>query len=159
MRKGYLHNLLNLKMSPGLSGLISDKHSIEDTIRTVSIGDHSMDVITRGQTPPNPSELLMHSNFEELLDKFSDMYDLILIDTPPVHAVTDPTIIGAHCEVTFMVVRHNQHTMKEIEHAVTRLAQTGVETKGFIFNGYIAKKNRYGYGYGYQSYYGEYKSD
>jgi tyrosine-protein kinase Etk/Wzc len=157
MRKGYLHNLLNLKMSPGLSGLISDKHSTEDTIHTVSIGNHSMDVITRGQTPPNPSELLMHSNFKELLDKFSDMYDLILIDTPPVHAVTDPTIIAAHCGVTFMVVRHNQHTMKEIEHAVTRLAQTGIETKGFIFNGYIAKKSSYGYGY--QSYYGEYKSN
>jgi tyrosine-protein kinase Etk/Wzc len=85
------------------------------------------------------------------------MYDLILIDTPPVHAVTDPTIIAAHCGVTFMVVRHNQHTMKEIEHAVTRLAQTGIETKGFIFNGYIAKKSSYGYGY--QSYYGEYKSN
>jgi Mrp family chromosome partitioning ATPase len=49
--------------------------------------------------------------------------------------------------------------MKEIEHAVTRLAQTGIETKGFIFNGYIAKKNKYGYGYGYHSYYGDYKSD
>ena len=159
MRKGYLHNLLNLPMSPGLSGLISNKHSLEDTIHTVSVGDHTMDVITRGQTPPNPSELLMNANFEKLLNKFSDKYDLILIDTPPIHAVTDPAIIGAHCGVTFMVVRHNQHTMKEIEHAITRLAQTGIETKGLIFNGYIAKKNRSSYGYGYQSYYGEYKSD
>ena len=157
MRKGYLHNLLNLNKSPGLSGLISSKHSIEDTIQTAAIGEHTMDVITRGQTPPNPAELLMHSNFEQLLNKFSDMYDLILIDTPPVHAVTDPSIIGAHCGVTFMVVRYNQHVMPEIERAVSRLAQTGIETKGFIFNAYVAKKSKYGYGE--YSYYGDYKSD
>jgi tyrosine-protein kinase Etk/Wzc len=137
--------------------LISNKHSIEDTIQKAVIGEHTMDVITRGQTPPNPAELLMHSHFEQLLNKFSDRYDLILIDTPPVHAVTDPSIIGAHCGVTFMVVRHNQHVMQEIERAVERLAQTGIETKGFIFNAYVAKKSKYGYGE--YSYYGDYKSD
>ncbi len=157
MRKGYLHNLLDINVSPGLSGLISQKYTIEETIHTVKIGDNSLDVMMRGQTPPNPSELLMHSSFEELLTKLSNMYDLILIDTPPVHAVTDPTIIGGLAGVTFMVVRHNQHTMSEIEHAVSRLAQNGVVTKGFIFNGHIAKKNRYGYGS--NSYYGDYKSD
>jgi len=157
MRKGYLHNVLNLNISPGLSGLISNKHSLEETIKKVAVGSCSMDVITRGQTPPNPSELLMHSHFEELLNKLSRIYDLILIDTPPVHAVTDPTIIGAHAGVTFMVVRYNQHSMKEIEYSVSRLTQTGVETKGFIFNGYIAKNNRYGYGY--PLYYDEYQSE
>jgi len=159
MRKGYLHNLLNLKKSPGLSDLISDKYTIEETIHSVSVGDHTMDVITRGKTPPNPSELLMHSNFEDILNQLSKKYDLILIDTPPIHAVTDPTIIGEHSGVVFMVVRSEQHSMKEIEHAITRLSHTGIETKGFIFNGYNAKKSSYGgYGYGY-SYYGDYKSE
>ncbi len=100
----------------------------------------------------------MHSNFEKLLNKLSGMYDLILIDTPPVLAVTDPIIIGKHSGVTFMVVRSDQHNMKEIEHAITRLAHTNIETKGFIFNAYVAPKSGYG-GYGYHSYYGDYKSD
>ncbi len=160
MRKGYLHNVLNKKISPGLSDLISDQAALEDVIHTIQIDDNSMDIITRGKTPPNPSELLMHSRFKELLDQLSEQYDLILIDTPPVHAVTDPTIIGALSGVVFMVVYSDLHSMKEIEHAVTRLMHTGVETKGFIFNGYNAKKNSYGYGgYGYHSYYGDYKSD
>jgi tyrosine-protein kinase Etk/Wzc len=158
MRKGYLHNLLNKNVSPGLSDLISDNVTLEEVIHTVQVGENNLDIITRGQTPPNPSELLMHSNFEKLLDKLSGMYDLILIDTPPVHAVTDPSIIGKHSGTTFMVIRSNQHNMKEIEHAMTRLAHTGIETKGFIFNAYIAPKNGYG-GYGYHSYYGDYKSD
>jgi tyrosine-protein kinase Etk/Wzc len=100
----------------------------------------------------------MHSNFEKLLNKLSGDYDLILIDTPPVLAVTDPTIIGKHSGVVFMVVRSDQHSMKEIEHAVTRLGHTGIDTKGFIFNAYVAPKSGHG-GYGYHSYYGDYESD
>ncbi len=158
MRKGYLHKLLNKEVSPGLSDLISGKVTLEETIHTVEVGDNTFDIITRGQTPPNPSELLMHSHFEELLNQFSSQYDLIIIDTPPVHAVTDPTIIGKHSGVVFMVVRSNQHSMKEIEHAVARLAHTGIETKGFIFNGYEAKKSGSYGGYDYHSY-SDYTSD
>ena len=158
MRKGYLHSLLNKEVSPGLSDLISGKVTLEETIHTVEIGDSTFDIITRGQTPPNPSELLMHSRFETLLNQLSSQYDLIIIDTPPVHAVTDPIIIGKHSGVVFMVVRSNQHSMKEIEHAVARLAHTGIETKGFIFNGYEAKKSGTYGGYDYHSY-SDYTSD
>jgi tyrosine-protein kinase Etk/Wzc len=158
MRKGYLHQLLDLELAPGLSDMISEKAIIpEDTIHTVQIGDVSMDVITHGQTPPNPSELLMTEYFEKLLNYFSKKYDLIIIDTPPVHAVTDPSIIGAHAGVVFMVVHSGHHTIRDIKHAVTRLSQTGIDTKGFIFNGYVATSSLYGYGYGYNSYYGQYK--
>jgi tyrosine-protein kinase Etk/Wzc len=154
MRKGYLHDLLGLKLAPGLSDIITKKATIEDIIHTVKVGEASMDVITRGQTPPNPSELLMHDYFKKLLDYLSNHYDLILIDSPPIHAVTDPTIIGSHAGVVFMVVRSEEHSIKEIEHAIKLLSHTGINTKGFIFNGYVAKNSRYGYGF---NYYGEYK--
>ena len=159
MRKGYVHSLLNLKLDSGLSDIITGVASLEDTIQTVQVGDINMDVITRGKTPPNPSELLMHDHFGKLLDNLSKNYDLVLIDSPPVHAVTDPTIIGSHAGVVFMVVLSERHSMKEIEHAVTRLSHTGIDTKGFIFNGYVVKNSRYGYGYGYgySNHYGEYK--
>ncbi|WP_299873323.1 polysaccharide biosynthesis tyrosine autokinase [uncultured Cocleimonas sp.] len=155
MRKGYLHNLVNVPITPGLSDLISEKCTLEEAIHESKCNGNSFDVITRGQTPPNPSELLMHKNFESLLTELSSRYDLILIDTPPIHAVTDPTIVGSLSGVVFMVVRQDMHSMKEIEHAVKRLTNTGIETKGFIFNGYDAKKSSYGY----HSYYGDYQSD
>ncbi|MEE9309636.1 MAG: hypothetical protein V3U64_01320, partial [Cocleimonas sp.] len=150
--------LLNKDVSPGLSDLISDKATLDEVVHSIQVDGSSFDVITRGQTPPNPSELLMHSHFEQLLAQLSDIYDLILIDTPPVLAVTDPSIIGKHSGVTFMVVRSDQHNIKEIQHAVSRLEKVGIETKGFVFNGYVAPKSGYG-GYGYHSYYGDYKSD
>lgn len=159
MRKGYLHKVLGQELTPGLSEFITEKATIEDVIQSVQIGDASMDVITCGQTPPNPSELLMHSHFENLLGHLSKNYDLVLIDSPPIHAVTDPVIIGSHVGVIFMVVYANRHSMKEIEYAVAHLSHSGIDTKGFIFNGYVANKTGYGYGYGYgyKSYYSDYK--
>jgi tyrosine-protein kinase Etk/Wzc len=158
MRKGYLHRLFKKDVSPGLSDLISGNTTLDEAVHSIEIGENSLDVITRGITPPNPSELLMHSNFEKLLNQLSKSYDLILIDTPPILAVTDPSIIGKLAGVVFMVVRSDQHSMKEIEHSVTRLSHTGIETKGFIFNAYVAPKGGYG-GYGYHSYYGDYESN
>ncbi len=162
MRKGYLHNLFNKNISPGLSELISHEATLNEATHTIQVGDNSnLDIITRGQTPPNPSELLMHSNFKKFLDEVSTQYDLVLIDTPPVNLVTDPVIIGGHSGVVFMVVFSDHHNIKEIEHAVTRLSNNEIKTKGFIFNGVLSKKSKYGYGYGYGygGYYGEYKSD
>ena len=155
MRKGYLNKLFDLKDSPGLSDLISENSTLEDAIHSLKVGEHTLDVIARGQTPPNPSELLMHSNFKKLLNQLSDEYDLVLIDTPPIHVVTDPTIIGKHSGVIFMVVRSEQHSIKEIDHAVTHLAHAGIQTKGFIFNGYTPRKG----GYDYYSYYDYYHSE
>ena len=155
MRKGYFHELFKLKLVPGLSDIITEKATFEEAIQTVQVGDTSIDIITRGQTPPNPSELLMHEHFGKLLDHLSNSYDLVLMDSPPIHAVTDPTIIGSHAGVVFMVVHSDRHSLKEIEHAITRLSRAGVETKGLIFNAYDVKNSAYNYGY--QSYYGGYK--
>lgn len=158
MRKGYLHSILNLSKSPGVHELITEKSTIEDTIHTIQSGDNTFDIITRGITPPNASELLTHSNFKNLLATLSGKYDLIIIDTPPIHAVVDPTVIGKYCGVVLMVIRSEFLSLKEISHAVTRLSHTGIETKGFIFNGYIVRNlfglygNRNSYGYKYSDY-------
>jgi tyrosine-protein kinase Etk/Wzc len=159
MRKGYLHSIFGLNQTAGLSDIISKKATLAEATTRVKINNNniSIDVITCGTTPPNPSELLMNNNFHKLLDYLSSNYDLVLIDTPPVHAVTDPAIIASHAGVVFMVVYSNRHTIEEIEYAVGRLSQTGIETKGFIFNGFEVTKSGYGheYGYGYGYGYGE----
>lgn len=158
MRKGYLHQLFNMKLVPGLSDIISMKTTLDKMIHTVQVGDNeSIDFISHGQTPPNPSELLMNEYFRKLLAYLSREYDLVIIDTPPVQAVTDPAIIGSHSGVVFMVVRSEHHSMKEIKHAINHLSMTNVATKGLIFNGFNPKKGQYEYGYGYYSYDGKLK--
>ncbi|MBE8233574.1 MAG: tyrosine-protein kinase, partial [Endozoicomonadaceae bacterium] len=117
-----------------------------------------LDVLTRGQVPPNPSELLMHPRFKAFVDSVSKLYDLVIIDTPPILAVTDPSIIAAHAGTTLIVGRYGKNTVKEIEVAQHRFSQAGIDVKGFILNA-VEKKasNSYGYGYGYYNY--SYESD
>ncbi|MCS0170097.1 polysaccharide biosynthesis tyrosine autokinase [Vibrio alginolyticus] len=156
MRKGYLQQCFGLRWDNGLSDYLSGKTSLSNIIKSTSIDN--LDVVTRGQVPPNPSELLMHPRFKSFVDEMSAQYDLVIIDTPPVLAVTDPSIVGALAGTTLMVARFDQTTLKEIEVAQGRFEQSGVEVKGVILNA-VEKKasNSYGYGYGYYNY--AYKSE
>ncbi len=153
MRKGYLQQCFGLNWENGLSDLLSGKVTREATVQSSKV--ENLDIITRGQIPPNPSELLMHPRFKELVDWASENYDLVIIDTPPVLAVTDPSIVGAIAGTTLMVARFGQNTVKEIDVARSRFEQAGIEVKGIILNA-IEKKASSSYGYGYYNYsYGE----
>lgn len=149
MRKGYLQQCFGVEWDNGLSDILSGKLSIEDGIK--STGIENLNIITRGQVPPNPSELLMHPRFSELVEWANDNYDLVIIDTPPVLAVTDPSIVGAIAGTTLMVARFGLNTVKEIDVARSRFAQSGIDVKGVILNA-VEKKASNAYGYGYYSY-------
>ncbi|MCG9700559.1 polysaccharide biosynthesis tyrosine autokinase [Vibrio natriegens] len=154
MRKGHLQHSLGVSAENGLSDLLSGK--IDTNLAVKSSPVENLDVITRGQFPPNPSELLMHPRLKELVEWASQNYDLVIFDTPPVLAVTDPSIVGAFSGTTLMVARFGQNTAKEIDVARSRFQQSGIEVKGVIFNA-IEKKASSSYGYGYYNY--EYSSN
>ncbi|HAS6019513.1 TPA: polysaccharide biosynthesis tyrosine autokinase [Vibrio vulnificus] len=149
MRKGYLQQCFGLNWENGLSDLLSGKITRDVAVQSTKV--ENLDIITRGQVPPNPSELLMHPRFKELVDWASENYDLVIIDTPPVLAVTDPSIVGALAGTTLMVARFGQNTVKEIDVARSRFEQAGIEVKGVILNA-IEKKASSSYGYGYYNY-------
>ncbi len=149
MRKGYLQQCFGLNWENGLSDLLSGKITRDVAVQSAKV--ENLDIITRGQVPPNPSELLMHPRFKELVDWASEHYDLVIIDTPPVLAVTDPSIVGAIAGTTLMVARFGQNTVKEIDVARSRFEQAGIEVKGVILNA-IEKKASSSYGYGYYNY-------
>ncbi|MEZ9041723.1 MULTISPECIES: polysaccharide biosynthesis tyrosine autokinase [unclassified Vibrio] len=154
MRKGYLQQSFGVNWDNGLSDVLSGKQEFAQSVKTTPV--ENLDIITRGQVPPNPSELLMHPRFAELMEWASKEYDLVIVDTPPVLAVTDPSIVGAFAGTTLMVARYGQNTIKEIEVARNRFEQSGIEVKGVIFNA-IEKKASSSYGYGYYNY--AYSSD
>lgn len=154
MRKGYMQRYFGMKWDNGLSDYLSGKLSLEQSIQKSEVPN--LDVMTRGQIPPNPSELLMTKRFSDLIDWASANYDLVLIDTPPVLAVTDPSIVGALAGTTLMVGRFDQTSVKEIDVARHRFEQAGIEVKGFILNA-VEKKASSSYGYGYYNY--SYESD
>lgn len=155
MRKGYLQTQFGLKWDDGLSDYLSGRLNLEQVTKPTKV--EGLSVITRGQIPPNPSELLMHSNFSKLVEEVSTAYDIIIVDTPPILAVTDPAIVSAHCGTTLLVARFGQNHVREIELTRNRFEQNGIDVKGVVFNGVVKKaSNAYGY-YGYYNY--EYKSD
>ncbi|EPJ9699312.1 polysaccharide biosynthesis tyrosine autokinase, partial [Klebsiella pneumoniae] len=146
MRKGYTHNLFNVENTKGLSDILSGKMTVERAIQPLSMA--GFDFIARGAVPPNPAELLMHKNFDALLSWASQNYEIVVLDTPPILAVTDAAIIGNYVGTTLLVARFEQNTAKEIEVSVRRFEQSGVIVKGCILNGIIKKASSY-YSYGY----------
>lgn len=149
MRKGYTHKLFNESNTNGLSDILSGKVEINKALKNVASG--GFDFISRGMAPPNPAELLMHRRFGELLNWANENYDIVVLDTPPILAVTDAAIIGNYVGTTLLVARFELNTAKEIEVSVKRFEQAGVSVKGCILNGVVKKASSY-YGYGYSHY-------
>ncbi len=150
MRRGTLHHAVGTRSENGLSELISGQIPLETAVRRVA-GAENLSFISRGDVPPNPSELLMHPNFAELVEQVAPEYDIVIIDTPPVLAVTDATVIGHHAGTCLMVVRFGLNQQREIALAKQRLEQNGVEVKGAIFNG-VHKRSAGRYAYSYYEY-------
>ncbi|MEQ9923867.1 tyrosine-protein kinase Wzc [Pectobacterium brasiliense] len=157
MRKGYAHELMGTHGTDGLSDILSGQCDVTKSVRKTAV--ENMDFIPRGQVPPNPSELLMHSRFAELIKWAGEHYDLVLLDTPPILAVTDAAIISRHVGTSLLVARFEMNTVKEIEVSIRRFEQNGTEIKGVILNAIVKRAASY-YGYGNYHYYAyDYKSD
>jgi tyrosine-protein kinase Etk/Wzc len=150
MRKGTLHKALGSTQSPGLSDLLVEKADKSAVIRQMPELEN-LSFIPRGDVPPNPSELLMHSNFTRLLTEVSAEYDLVIVDTPPILAVTDAAIIAHHAGTCLMVARFGLNQAKELALAKRRFEQNNVRIRGAIFNAVQRRATGY-YSYGYYEY-------
>ncbi|MGB7802497.1 tyrosine-protein kinase Wzc [Buttiauxella sp.] len=154
MRKGYTHELLGTTNTNGLADVLSGKAEISHCAQKTSVPN--FDLIPRGMVPSNPSELLMSERFAELVAWASKNYDLVLIDTPPILAVTDAAVVGRHAGTTLMVARYAVNTLKEVETSLSRFEQNGINVRGVILNSIFRRAAGYE-DYGYYEY--EYKSD
>ena len=149
MRKGYVHNIFDLKNDAGLSDVLSGKVEFQQAVQTYASG--KFDVVTCGQYPPNPSELLMHSRFREFMRWASEHYDMVIVDTPPILAVTDAALVGGIAASTLLVARFNVTSVREMQVSYRRLQQMGVNIKGAILNDVMKSAASY-YSSGYDAY-------
>ncbi|MDK9557282.1 polysaccharide biosynthesis tyrosine autokinase [Marinobacter sp. M216] len=143
LRRGFSHDVLRIRNEKGLSDLLAGKASTEEVV--LPSGMDGLDFVCRGTAPPNPSELLMSKRFDEFLSGTAPKYDLVIIDTPPILAVTDPAIVGKHAGTTMLVTRFGGSPLKEVELTKRRFEQNGIEVKGVIFNAIVKKASNYGY--------------
>lgn len=150
MRKGYAHELMGTHGTDGLSDILSGQCDVTKSVRKTAV--ENMEFIPRGQVPPNPSELLMHSRFADFVKWAAEHYDLVLLDTPPILAVTDAAVISRHAGTSLLVARFEMNTVKEIEVSIRRFEQNGTEIKGVILNAIVKRAASY-YGYGNYNHY------
>ncbi|MGC3873538.1 polysaccharide biosynthesis tyrosine autokinase [Halomonas sp. GXIMD04776] len=149
MRKGNMHMAFNDHSEAGLSEVLSGKLDLQHAVRNGGIPD--LYYISRGIAPPNPSELLMQRNFTQLIARVSQEYDLVIIDTPPILAVTDAAIIGKLVGTSLMMARYQLNPPREVRIALRRLETAGVNVKGCILNA-MERKASTSYSYGYYNY-------
>jgi tyrosine-protein kinase Etk/Wzc len=149
MRRGDVHNYFGMRCNQGLSELIGGAE-VEDCVRHDALP--GLDVVPKGTLPPNPAELLMNERFTTMLEYFAARYDIVVIDTPPVLAVTDSTVIGKYAGTTLLAVRHGRNPMSEIAETVKRLRNGGVTLRGVLLCDVPQRPTGYG-GY-YSGYYG-----
>lgn len=141
--------LLVEKVSPGLSNVLAGLSSAEEAIRkNIYPG---LDLIFAGDVPPNPSELLGSPEMLELLEKQSENYDYILVDTPPVGIVTDACVLAPHLDGVLLLVRQGHAKKEEVRQSVRKLQMAGARILGYVFN---AVPTELGNSYSYY-YYGD----
>lgn len=147
LRRGYLHKYFNQQAQPGLADYLNGQTELSQVIKATEVS--GLDVIARGKSPANPSELLSTTQFATMLNQLSEQYDHILIDTPPILAVTDGIIISQHAGVNLVIARYAKTQMKELELTINRFEQAGVKVNGIILNDIQRSSAGYGYGYNY----------
>ena len=152
MRKGYVHEMLHQPIGSGLSDALSGSVSLSEVIRTTEI--EGLDFVSRGEVPVNPAELLMRADLKLLLEEVSGRYDYVILDAPPIMAVTDAAILGHQAGTTLIVARYGLTTEHDIENCIVRFANSNVVVKGAILNGVEKTANNY---YAYEAYNSYYK--
>lgn len=163
MRLPTVAKRLNLPQKPGLSNLLAGLCSEEEAVQTSDLMDN-LKVITAGDIPPNPSELLSSDRMETVLHHFSSQFDFILLDLPPVNAVADGLVISKLADGMIFVVCRGYCEKKPLEAALRNMKYLNIKILGFVMTrggvdktSYQKKYGKYrrGYGYGYGYGYGE----
>lgn len=143
MRRPSMGNLLMRKVSPGLSNVLA---GMEDKKNVIHKNVYpNLDVILSGDVPPNPSELLDSERMKDLMDSVGKEYDYVLVDVPPVNAVSDARVIANMLDGVLYLVRQKQTELDAVKHGIAQLKLAEARMLGFIINGIDSEENKYCY--------------
>ncbi len=145
MRRPVQYKNLALENTSGLSSFLAGVDSTELICKGLV---ENLDVITSGPVPPNPSELLSSERAQELIQKLSKSYDMIIIDSPPLISVTDSLILGRSVEGVIIVTHAGSTTYEMLTKGLKLLTENAVPVTGMVINRFDARKSGYYYGYG-----------
>ena len=148
MRRSRMHEEFKITNKIGISSYLVGNNTLEEVVqKEVNANLH---VITAGPKPPNPSELLVTSQFDTMIEELKKEYDYIILDTPPIGLVTDAMILLKMADVGLIVTRANYSKKSFVKNIERFASEHELHNLGFILNGMESSKRQgYGYGYGY----------
>ena len=144
-RKANIHRKFKISNSIGLSEILVGQETIESVIEKYN---DSLDIITSGHMPPNPSEALASEKMSNFLEDLKSKYDYIILDTPPILFVSDSQVLAAKADGTILVAKSGKTKKNEIKEAYMRLKSINAYVIGTVFNGVKLENKKYKYGIG-----------
>lgn len=157
MRIPVVASVLRLEETPGLSHVLAGIGTLNDAVRPSNLL-RGLFILTSGEIPPNPSELLSSKRFEKVVKTLSDAFEYIIIDLPPINAVSDSLAVSKLLTGMLVVVRQNYCDQPSLAEAMRRMEMLQVKVLGFVLNGSESDEKRYkkygGYRYGRSGKYG-----
>ena len=151
MRRPRLHRSFGVPNQSGISTVIVGKATLQEAIKRTDIPN--LDVLTCGPVPPNPSELLHTERFKVVLADCMNLYDRVILDSPPTSAVTDPAVLGNLADGVVLVVKAGETTKEAGLHARKQLVAAKARLFGVVVNAIDFSNPAYGYDYYYRNYY------
>ena len=154
LRNPSLHRLMDLPSEPGLTNLLTGAVELREAIQTTEYAN--LFLLGSGPLPPNPAELLASQRLTLLVGEASALFDLVIVDGPPIMSLADAPTIGREVEGSLLVIEANRITRAQVRAAVRRLDLAGARVLGAILTRYQPSRSNedYGYGYGYGYDYG-----
>jgi capsular exopolysaccharide synthesis family protein len=155
-RRPRVHKLFNLSAEKGLASVMTGETELEDVIQASPVP--GLSVLPCGPIPPNPAELLTLPRFKEALAYLREKYDYVLVDTPPLLAVTDPCTVVPYVDGVLLTIRLSKNARPSASRAKEILSSLGANVIGVVVNGVGTDSKAYGYAYGAYRYgYGAYR--
>ncbi len=140
------------KDSVGISNVLINEIDFYDVVQKSILGIVGFDYLPGGDIPPNPVQLLESDRMRELLETAQHIYDLVILDTPPVGMFSDALLLGRYADVVTIISRHGKTSRKELVAAIDYMRKTNVTSIGVILNAVPLGAGGYGYSYGYYGY-------
>ncbi len=154
MRNPSQHKIFGIENTQGLSNVLSNMCTFEDALK-VDVHEN-LDILTAGQTPPNPSELLGSNSMKHLLDKVKTQYDFVLLDSPPVELVSDTAALLLNAPQAIVIARQNHAVYPEVIHTVETIKGVGGKILGAVLTDVRESGKSYSYATGLYSRYSKY---
>ncbi|MBI4538237.1 MAG: polysaccharide biosynthesis tyrosine autokinase [Gemmatimonadetes bacterium] len=162
LRRGILHRVFAVPKEPGLTNVLLSSTALSEATHTADVGGGAtLHFMGTGTLPPNPSELLGSRRMRELLDELRQLYEAILLDSPPLNLVTDAAVLGAAADGVILIARAGTTERGALRYAREQLEAVRAPVSGVVLNDvdFSGRGRYYGSGSGYRYYYRYYRSD